>query len=296
MGSGKQADRNAKKAAKRTDNDEPAGANSGGDLKERISVLVMNSCIVETLPQLKDLLQPADKVANGKTEEKENRNGNGKAEEKEDTAEQKDEDQKESNGEVKNGDAAAEVFATLGSRLTWINLLGLGDPVDGDAAMKAWLEFKSLEVDWGPRAKSKGTPAMDRIASNVPVNLPQYLHILLALMVLRAFLFRSWFACLPWLVVYQVLSLLIPTSKVEKLPEIPYVSGLIPTDKVEEKLSKIPLDEIPLKFRAAGTLAIHTLMWLFFLREVVWMSWFFEKFLLVGLFAFHAYAVRPFGK
>merc|ERR1719428_392041 len=113
---------------------------------------------------------------------------------------------------------------------------------------------------------------------------------------LRAFLFRSWFACLPWLVVYQLLSLIIPTSKVEKLPEIPYVSGLIPVDKIEEQLAKIPLDEVPLKFRAAGTVAVHTLMWLFFLREVIWKSWFFEKFLLVVLFASHAYVVRPFGK
>merc|ERR1712226_741659 len=102
------------------------------------------------------------------------------------------------------------------------NILGLGLPANAETVKFAWIAFKNLEFDGGPRARKKGTPGMDRIKVNLERNLPQYVHILFALMCLRTLLFRSWFACLPWLVGYQFLSLLIPMELIrEKFPQVP---------------------------------------------------------------------------
>merc|ERR1719453_2100621 len=143
--------------------------------------------------------------------------------------------------------------------------------------------MKGLEFDGGPRAKKRGSPAMDRIFKNIESFLPQYIHLLLALMMLRAFLFRSWFACLPWLVGYQYLSLWVPLEgPFQPMPQVPDVGE--------------HLEKCPIKFRVAASVGIHVLVWLFFLYEALWKMWFFEKFLVLGLIAYHAYAVRPSDK
>merc|ERR1712136_232010 len=53
------------------------------------------------------------------------------------------------------------------------------------------------------------------------------------------------------------------------------------------------LEKIHVKFRVAGALALHSLMWFFFVYEVVFCAWFFEKFILIGIFVCHAYVARP---
>ena len=126
----------------------------------------------------------------------------------------------------------------------------------------------------GPLKKKKGTPKMDRILLNLCNNLSQYLHILLTFMMLQAFLFRSFFSCLPWLVGYQFASVLVPLKTTEMLPQV-------------------PLSQIPLKFRVAGTMAIHALVWLFFAYEVIWKCNFIIEFLALGLIIFHAHSAAP---
>merc|ERR1719201_365279 len=100
----------------------------------------------------------------------------------------------------------------------------------------------------------------------------QYWHVFLAIMVLRAFLFRSFFACLPWLCVYQTLSLMVPR-------------GLL-----EDKLKVIHLH---VGLRVAASMCVHALLWLFFLIEALYRTYFMEKLLYVLIFAAHAYVVRP---
>merc|ERR1719478_458533 len=100
--------------------------------------------------------------------------------------------------------------------------------------------MKGMEIDFGPRAK-KGSPGMDRIKINLYANAVQYAHVLLALMMLRAFLFRSYFACLPWLACYQVLSLFVP---LEGLPQLP----------------QVPVEKVEAKFRVVGAVALHALV------------------------------------
>merc|ERR1711862_344493 len=112
----------------------------------------------------------------------------------------------------------------------------------------------------------RGNPALDRMKTNLCVNMRQYLHMLLALMMLRAFLFRSFFACLPWLFGYQLLSLALPLENMAKLPQV-------------------PLEKVRPKFRVSGALGLHALVWLFFLYEALWKMHFIEKFLVIGLFA-----------
>jgi hypothetical protein len=270
----KQADRkNDKKAAKQESDEHPSSVTSNGDLVGRVKALFIGSCMVETVPLLQDLLQ-----------EKEIAKPTEKKDEKEEGTEEKTEnDENKENAETKETidkeekASATKIFESLGARLTWCNVLGLAEPVSGGAAKEAFLALKDLELDFGPKAKKRGSPGMERIMVNMNNNLPQYLHILLALMMLRAFLFRSFFACLPWLVGYQVLSLLVPLTN---LPQVP----------------QVPLEQIPTKFRVVGTIAIHALVWFFFLFEVVWKTYFFEKIPIMGLFAYHAYAVRPVGQ
>jgi len=133
--------------------------------------------------------------------------------------------------------------------------------------------FTRLEVDFGPYKRKKGNAAMERIEVNVERNLSQYINIALVLMCLNALVFRSWFACLPWLVGYQLLSL------------------NLPMDLIRESFPQVP--PVELKFRVAATMAIHTFVWLFFLNELLFKTYFLAKFPLVGLFIAHAYVVVP---
>merc|ERR1712086_292117 len=79
------------------------------------------------------------------------------------------------------------------------------------------------------RSKKRGSPGMERILTNMHINMAQYLHILLAMMMLRAFLFRSFFACLPWLVGYQCLPLKLPLENMDVMGQ------------------QVPLEKCPLK-------------------------------------------------
>merc|ERR1719188_296933 len=115
---------------------------------------------------------------------------------------------------------------------------------------------------------------MDRIVTNLYNNLPQYLHVLLFVFMLNCLLFRSWFACLPWLVFYQTMSLALPLETLERFPQV--------------QLSKVPL-----KFRIAATMTIHALVWLFFLYELVWKCHFLMEFWAFGLIIAHALCVVP---
>merc|ERR1719401_2680202 len=109
---------------------------------------------------------------------------------------------------------------------------------------------------------------------NVTNMMPQYIHVLLALMTLRAFVFRSYFACLPWLLLYQFISVKLP---LDKLPEVP----------------ALPLDKVDVKFRLAVTVVLNALVWLFFVYEAVWRVWWPEKFLWLTPICVHAYIVNP---
>jgi len=261
----KQANRKAGKAKQEDDEHPSAAPASSGDLLSNVKSLFLGSCIALTAPKLQALLTDAEVAPAKEPEKKEEKEGDDKENEsKENEAEAKEEAPKDAKG----------IFDGLCGQLTWCNVLGLAEPATGEKAMTAWLALKGLELDFGPRAKKKGSPGMDRIMVNLNNNMAQYLHIMLALMMLRAFLFRSWFACLPWLVGYQVASLLLPLTNLPQLPQV-------------------PLDQVPTKFRVAGTMAIHALVWLFFLFEVVWKTNFLEKIVLVGLFGYHAYAVVP---
>merc|ERR1719171_2188439 len=172
---------------------------------------------------------------------------------------------------------ADQVFDFLKKRLVWYNSLGLAEPASAEEALGAWKDLKDLEIDYGPRPRKNQSPGLDRMKVNIHNNFVQYLHVLLALMMLRAFLFRSWFACLPWLVGYQYLSLWVPLDGIPQLPQV-------------------PVEKCPLKFRVAASVGIHVLVWLFFVIEVLYRMWFFEKGLVAGLLVYHAYAVRPADK
>jgi len=253
----KQADRKAAKKATKVD-DEPVAAEEGfGALVSVCKELVLKSVLLQVSPALPDLLK--DKAVEVKKDTTSTEKENEGDENKENEEEKKPEEPAD----------AASIFEGLRSRLPFYNPLGLGLPASGEASKTAWLSFKSLEVDGGPRARRKGTPGMDRIKVNVETNLPQYIHILLLLMCLRAFLFRSWFACLPWLVGYQVLSLEIPLALIrDKFPQVPAVDS---------------------KFRIAATMAVHGLMWLFFVYEAL-SFWLVP---LIGLVMVHAYVASP---
>jgi len=257
---GKQADRKAEKKATQKEDAEPATTASGGDLLGRVKTLFMDSCIAQTAPKLQALLQDVEPAK--------------PIEKKEETEEKENEEKETEAKDEAKGDSAKEIFEGLCTSLTWSNVLGLSEPASHEDAMKAWLALKGMELDFGPRAKRRGSPGLERIMLNVHNLLPQYLHLMLALMMLRSLLFRSFFACLPWLVGYQVLSILVPLTNLPQLPQV-------------------PLEQVPTKFRVAGTVVLHALMLLFFVFEVVWNTYFFEKFFLICLFTYHAYAVRP---
>lgn len=264
-----QADRKAaKKGTKDLDEAPPPSGVTMASLGTRMLSLMVGSCAVQVMPKLQTILQAPPGAAKKEEPKKE---------------EEKTEEKEETEGEVSDSaeakpmsDDAGEIFATLQNRMVWYNVLGLAEPLTGEQAKDAFLEMKGMELDYGPKAKKGRSVQLDRILVNMDALLPQYLHILLALMMLRAFLFRSFFACLPWLVGYQVASLLLPLTALPQLPQV-------------------PLEKVEVKFRVAATMGIHALVWLFFLYEVLWKCWFFEKIPLVGLFAYHAFAVRPKG-
>jgi len=266
---GKQTDRNvAKKAPVKEVEAEPAS----GSLLEAAKASAMTSCLVQLAPKLPAFLKEEILVESEKPKEETESN------EQPDVAADTDEATEESKAtenEVVTGDtsSAASVFATLQLRLVWHN--GLGLFASSDESVQAWLGMKGQELDFGPRAKRNGSPGLDRISANLSGNLNQYVHILLALMIVRSFLFRSFFACLPWLFFYQFLSLFLPLETMEKFGQ------------------KIPLEKVPVNFRVVGTLGVHSLVWLFFLYELVWRTHFLEKFLLAGVVLYHSYAVRP---
>jgi len=274
----KQADRrNNKKSSQ--EEEETTSAGSPGNFVELAKQLAMKSCLAEAVPKVSVFVQT---IKDGKFEEllkeqpatnvikkDEAENSENKENETENSENKENQDVQE-NGKVD----CKNMFSTLNSRLTWYNVLGLGMPASGEEAMKAWKDMIGLEVDFGPK-KKKGSPGVDRILKNVHNLLPQYMHLLLALMMLRAFLFRSWFACLPWSVGYQILSLFVP---LEGFPD---------------KLPQVPVEKCPSFVRVMIALVLHAFVWLFFIYEFVLCTYFFEKIPLVGLFAYHAYAVRP---
>jgi len=260
---GKQADRKAKKqAAAEEPADEPAEA---GSFVELFKVLFLGSTIMAVAPKLQSIMTDDSKAK--APEEK-------AAEKKEEVEGEVAED--EAKAPAESLEYADSVFAFLKKRLVWHNCLGLASPATAEESLAAWMDLKTLELDWGPRPKRNKSPGLDRIKVNLFNNMPQYLHILLALMMLRAFLIRSFFACLTWLVGYQFLSLWVPLDGIPQIPQ-----------------SKEHLEKCPLKFRVAASVGIHALVWLFFVYEVLWGMWFFEKGAVIGAICYHAYAFRP---
>jgi len=231
---GKQADRIAKKTKAKTEEAEPAPVVKGGDFADLFKVLFLGSTVMQVLPNLQSIMTDDSKAT-----------APAKNEEKEEKAEGEDDDQSPAADPPLA--YADQVFAFLVKRLDWHNCLGLAYPASSEESIAAWMDLKDLEVDYGPRAKRNQSPGLDRIKANLHSNFPQYLHILLALMMLRAFLFRSWFACLPWLVGYQYLSLWVPLDGIPQLPQV-------------------PVEKCPLKFRVAASVGLHLLVW-FFLRD-----------------------------
>jgi len=271
---GKQTQRNEKKkAAKVAEQDDAPEAtsteNSFGDL---FKMLFLGSAIMTVAPKLQGIFTPTDdskKEAEAKVAEAEEKVEGEVSEESEKVAEV-------------SLDTADSIFAFLKERIglvSWHNCLGLASPASAEESIAAWMALKELEVDWGPKSKKNKSNGLDRIKVNLMNNMPQYLHILLALMMLRTFLFKTFFfGMLPWLVGCQILSLYVPLDDTP-IPQLP---------QLKEHISKCPV-----KFRVAGSVGIHALLWLFFAYEVLWGMWFFEKGLVAGAISYHAYAVRP---
>jgi len=160
-------------------------------------------------------------------------------------------------------EAAVQAFDRLQSRLVWYNSLGLGLPPTGEEAKEAWLAMKGLELDWGPKTSRRENRRTMRIIANLQKHVPQYIHLIFALMLIRSL--GRW-GLLAVTFVLQLASLMVPVELVPK---------------------------VPAKTRVACALAMHALVWLLFLREVLWCTYFFEKIMVMGLLAFHAHSVRP---
>eukprot|EP00933_Yihiella_yeosuensis_P050066 TRINITY_DN47832_c0_g1_i1.p1 TRINITY_DN47832_c0_g1~~TRINITY_DN47832_c0_g1_i1.p1 ORF type:complete len:262 (+),score=74.47 TRINITY_DN47832_c0_g1_i1:88-873(+) len=253
----KQAERNAKKKPVAEDEPETGAPASGGKLLEIATELVLGSALAKFGPKTYALLTSGDRAKPVPV-----------SKEGEDTTE-------ESKAEAPEPTDAAGIFEALKTRIAWQNCLGLAKPSSPEEAMQGWMNFKALEFDGGPKAKRKGTPGMDRVMKNFCDNMVQYVYILLGLMILRVLLFRSWFACLPWLVGYQALSLFLPLETME-------VAG-----------QKLPLEKCDVQIRVALSLAIHALVLLFFAYELLYCTYFMEKMLLVGVVVGHSYVMRP---
>jgi hypothetical protein len=265
----KQSERgSAKKATKQVEEESAAD----GTFLEAAKALAMSSCIVQVAPKIQAIIQevkewkengfvvPAAPAPDKPAEEKE---------ESEDNTQPEADNATEKPGEV---ETTASVFEALGNRLAWSN--GLGLFASAEEGKKALLVIKGQEIDFGPRAKRTGSPGLERISANAQNNMALYMYAVFALMVLRSFLFRSFFACLPWLFGYQFLSMALPLTNLAKLPQV-------------------PLEKVPVCVRVLITLLLHVLVWLFFLYEAVWKCYFSEKFLLMGFVLFHSYAARP---
>jgi len=163
--------------------------------------------------------------------------------------------------------SSGSVFEPLMAIISIYNVLGLGAQ---QGSAESWRTFVKLNMDFGPKDK-KGGAIKERLMTNFERNMPQYLHIFMALMCVRSFLFRSFFACLPWLVAYQMVCVSLPLIRA-KVPQVP------------------PVDLI---YRIAATGAFNALTWLFFAYESTVMTHLLEKILFAGLFAAHAYVVAP---
>lgn len=264
----KNAQRNERRKAAKKEQaraDETAAAAASGpkatgsfeELQELGKSLFLGSCAAMYAPKLPDLLKE-----------------DGKEAEPAKTTEESEKDSPETEPTTPSPEGSAAIFSSLGERLAWHNCLGLANPQTGEEAMQRWKALSQLEMDFGPKKSKRRSPSWDRILANLCGNLPQYLHILLVLAMLHAFLLRSYFACLPWLLGWQMASLLIP---LETIPQVP----------------QVPLSQCPLKFRIAATLGIHALFLSFFVLELVWRMNFLVKFLVLGLIIFHAHSVKP---
>jgi hypothetical protein len=273
-----QSDRRASKRASQQPEEDSSVPASTGSVLDLAKTLVFDSCLLKVAPPVLELLQ--DRAAAKPDASKAEETKVDDSKEKEQTATEEilelDVDKEAKDGSPSEDAPKAtmivvpqgsnELFDFISARLQWHNSLGLGMPQLGEDSWAAWCTLKGLSLDWGPRKSRKGSPSLDRIKMNLYDNLTQYLHILLAMMLIRCFIFRSFFTCLPFLLGLQIASLKVPFSA---------------------------LPQVPVKFRVVGTVGIHALVWLFFLFEALWKTYFFEKLFLVGLFAFHAHSVRP---
>lgn len=164
---------------------------------------------------------------------------------------------------------AGRLFATMASRLSLTNPLGLFE--SSDDGIKAAKVIMELEYDGGKGTQRKGP--LDRISTNVRSHFLVYLHAAWTLMSARALLFRSFFACLPWLFGWQVASVFLPLTQTKEVP--------------------LPLEKVPVEARAVLTFGFHSLLWLFFVYEFLvqlhWLEWF----LLAAIISGHAYLFRP---
>jgi len=242
------------------DKPQPVGDANAGTMIAMIKLTLTNSFLVKLCKQNKALMElkgATAKMADAKAMPKK----------KETNAE----DEKETTEEdSKPTDAlSGSVFEPLMSIVSIYNALGLG----AQGSAESWRTFTKLEIDMGPKAK-KGGAIKERLLTNFERNMPQYLHIFMALMCLRSFLFRSFFACLPWLVAYQMICVSLPLIRA-KVPAVPAVD---------------------LIYRIAATGAFNALVWVFFVYEVTFMAHFLEKTLFTGLITAHAYSVSPASK
>jgi hypothetical protein len=259
----KQSERNsAKKPVK-----EVEAEVASGNILDAAKAVALSSCLAQLAPKLPALVKEEVVTAPAEPEKpKEETETNENAENTTEATE-------ETTAATEDVSTPAAIFVALKSRLVWHN--GLGLMATDEESKSAWLAMKGQELDFGPRAKRIGSPGIERMSANLAGNLSQYVAVLFALMLVRSFVFRSFFACLPWLFFYQFVSLYLPLETMEKFGQ------------------KIPLEKVAVNFRAAGTIGIHALVWLFFLYELVWRTYFLEKFLLAGVVLYHSYAVRP---
>jgi len=269
----KQAERNAsKRAAKKTVDDEPE-VQEKGDFVAFLKSHALESVLATIAPKLPVILKEQPGAAKAAKPEQapekapEGEGGEGEGEAKTDEA--------PADSTPEGPETSADVFERLNHRLGGLlPLNGLGLWHSPAGAKEAFLKTKALKFDGGPKAKKKGNPAVERMLANGRENFLQYFHFLFALMLLRSFLFRSFFAFLPWMFFYQTASVMLPLTNLEKLPQV-------------------PIEKCPVKFRVAGAIGLHALVWFFFLYEVVIRTYIFEKILIVGLFAAHGYLVAP---
>jgi len=217
------------------------GAANVGSIIAAIKLIVMNSFLVQLSAVVPELVKELKAATSKKADEKK-------------------EEATKSSGEP------------LMENLSIYNVLGLGVPASKEETVESWKALKTLKVDL-PQSKKAGA-VQERIFTNFERNMPQYLHVALGLMCVRSFLFRSWFACLPWLVGYQMLVLSFDLIKA-KFPQVP------------------PVDSV---FRVAAASVFHALVWVFFAYEATLMTHFMEKVLLAGLFVGHAYVMAPVSK